>query len=99
VEIDIGSENVAAGVAAHVRVRLSPRELNRLFLSGDTLILLPVDGIADDAAAAPIERTSIFLSEIAGSPEGFTRIFSDAAHAEAFATAVRDQIATALESA
>jgi hypothetical protein len=98
VEIDIGSENVAAGVAAHVRVRLSPRELNRLFLSGDTLILLPVDGIAGDSAA-PIERTSIFLSEIAGSPDGFTRVFTDAARAEAFATAVRDQISTALESA
>jgi len=98
VELDIASEQVANGIAVHVRVRLSPRELNRLFLSGDTLIQLPLDGLADDAGAAPIPRTSIFLSEIAGGPEGFTRTFADAAHAESFASAVRDQITTALEA-
>jgi hypothetical protein len=97
VEIDIGHEQVTAGVAVHVRVRLSPRELNRLFLAGDTLIQLPLDGIVDDSGAAPIPRTSIFLSEIAGSPDGFSRTFVDATHADGFAQAVRAQISNALE--
>ena len=100
-ELDIASEQVSAGIAVHVRVRLSPRELNRLFLSGDTLIQLPLDGMVDEvngAEMAPIPRSSIFLSEIAGSPDGFSRTFAGAAHASAFATAVRGQISTALEA-
>ena len=97
-EIDIGHEQVTAGVTVHVRVRLSPRELNRLYLAGDTLIQLPLDGLADEPGAAPIPRTSMFLSEIAGSPEGFSRTFIDATHADGFARVVREQISTALEA-
>ena len=97
-EIDIGSEQVGQAIAVHVRVRLSSRELNRLFLSGDTLIQLPLDGIVDEAAAAPMPRMSIFLSEIAGSSDGFTRTFVDAGSADRFAAVVRAQIATALEA-
>ena len=95
-EIDVGSEQVAAGTAVHVRVRLAPRELNRLFLSGDILIQLPVDGMAGDDPA-PIPRTSIFLSELAGSQDGFTRVFADAGHAERFAITVSEQVDSALE--
>jgi len=98
VEIDIGSEQVGQAIAVHVRVRLSSRELNRLFLSGDTLIQLPLDGIVDEAAAAPMPRMSIFLSEIAGSSDGFTRTFVDVGSADRFAAVVRAQIATALEA-
>ena len=96
-EIDIGTEQVEQGIAVHVRVRLSSRELNRLFLSGDTLIQLPLDGMADEPESAPIPRMSIFLSEIAGSPDGFSRTFADAAAADNFARTVREQISTALE--
>ena len=98
-EIDIGSEQVSGGVAVHVHVRLSARELNRLFLSGDTLIQLPLEGIRRrTGASAPIPRMSMFLSEIAGSPDGFSRTFADATHADSFARAVREQISTALEA-
>ena len=96
-EIDISSEQVAAGVAVHVRLRLTPRELNRLYLSGDTLIQLPVDGIADESSGAPISRTSIFLSELAGNQSGFTRLFVDATHADAFSASVNKQVSSALE--
>jgi hypothetical protein len=98
VEIDIGSEQTTAGVVVHVLVRLSSRELNRLFLSGDTLIQLPLEGLADEPGSAPIPRMSMFLSEIAGSPAGFSRTFADATHAHSFARAVREQISTALEA-
>lgn len=97
-EIDIGSEQVAAGVAVHVVVRLAPRELNRLYLSGDTLIQLPIDGIADESSGAPIPRTSIFLSELAGAQSGFGRVFVDQTSADAFAASLRTQLTTALES-
>lgn len=97
-EIDIGTEQVTAGFEVHVHVRLSARELNKLFLAGDTLIQLPLGGIADETSAAPIPRTSMFLSEMAGTPDGFTRTFADATHAEGFARAVRDQLSTALEA-
>jgi hypothetical protein len=98
VEIDIGSEQTSGGVVVHVLIRLSSRELNRLFLSGDTLIQLPLEGIADGPGGAPIPRMSMFLSEIAGSPAGFSRTFADATHADSFARAVREQISTALEA-
>jgi hypothetical protein len=98
VEITLVSEDLAAGVAVHVAVRLSGREMNRLFLAGDTLIQLPMDG-AVEGGAAPIPRTSMFLSELAGAPDGFTRIFADASSAAAFEAAVRRQLATALEGA
>jgi len=54
VDITLASEDVAAGVAVHVSVRLSSRELNRLFLSGDTLVQLPLDGAVLEADTAPI---------------------------------------------
>jgi hypothetical protein len=97
VEIDIGSEQVAEGVSVRVVVRLTPRELNRLYLSGDTLIQLPIDGIADESSGAPIPRTSIFLSELAGTQSGFTRVFADPTSADVFASALRSQLTTALE--
>ena len=103
-EIDIGSEQASGGVVVHVLVRLSSRELNRLFLSGDTLIQLPLEGTAaesdgtDGSGGAPMPRMSMFLSEIAGSPAGFSRTFADATHADSFARVVREQISTALEA-
>ena len=81
-----------------VQVRLSARETNRLFLSGDTLIQLPLDGALPEPDEAPIPRTSIFLSELAGSRDGLVRTFADGAPAEAFAVAVRTQLETALEA-
>jgi len=96
VEIDISSLQVPEGVAVQVKVRLSGRETSRLFVSGDTLLQLPLDGALADGS--PVPRTSIFLSELAGRHDGLTRAFADAAHADAFAAAVRTQLETALEA-
>jgi hypothetical protein len=98
VEIAIANERVAAGVAVHVRVQLSTRETNRLFLHGDTLIQLPLNGALPETDGAPLPRTSMFLSELAGSRDGFTRVFTDEAAAEGFAVAVRSQLETAMEA-
>jgi hypothetical protein len=99
VEIDVAQERVSEGVRVRVLVRLSPRETNRLFLNGDTLIQLPLDGTAQEPESTPIPRSSIFLSELAGSHEGFARTFVDEAHADLFTQAVRSQIELALEGA
>jgi hypothetical protein len=98
VEIDIVNERVPEGVAVRVRVRLSGRETSRLFVSGDTLIQLPLDGALPDAAGAPLPRTSIFLSELAGSAAGLARVFVDEPAAAAFAAAVRTSLEEALEA-
>lgn len=95
-DIEIISEESAAGVAVTVRVRLSGRETNKLFLDGDTLIQLPFDGALPEEGT-PIPRTSIFLSELAGLRGGFRRTFAAAGGAQAFADDVRSQLTTALE--
>jgi hypothetical protein len=98
VEIDITSQQVPQGVAVQVKVRLSGRETSRLFVSGDTLIQLPLDGALLDADGSPVPRTSIFLSELAGKRDGLSRTFSGGEDADAFAAAVRTQLETALEA-
>jgi len=79
-------------------VRLSGRETSRLFLSGDTLIQLPLDGALTAHGGSPIPRTSIFLSELVGLADGLSRGFAEGATADAFAHAVRSQLDTALEA-
>jgi hypothetical protein len=98
VEIDITSRQVPEGVAVQIQVRLSGRETSRLFVSGDTLIQLPLDGALPDLEGSPFPRAGIFLSELAGTRGGLTRIFSAETDAQAFATAVRTQLETALEA-
>ena len=97
-EIDIVNEQIPEGVAVRVRVRLSGRETSRLFLSGDTLIQLPLDGALTAHEGSPIPRTSIFLSELVGLADGLSRVFADGSAADAFADAVRSQLDTALEA-
>ncbi|MCX6364394.1 MAG: hypothetical protein NTW58_09570 [Actinobacteria bacterium] len=97
-EIDIANEQVPEGVAVRVRVRLSGRETNRLFLSGDTLLQLPLDGALTGSVGSPLPRTSIFLSELVGLADGLSRVFAEGAAADAFADVVRRQLDTALEA-
>jgi hypothetical protein len=98
VEIDIAKELVPEGVVVRVRVRLAGRESSRLFLSGDTLIQLPLDGALTGYEGAPIPRTSIFLSELVSLADGLSRTFESEAPADAFVSAVRRQIDTAAET-
>jgi len=96
VDVEIVSEETAEGVGVSVRVRLSRRETNRLFLDGDVLVQLPLEGALPEERA-PIPRASMFLSELAGLRDGFSRVFTGADAAEAFATSLRSQLTTALE--
>ncbi len=97
-EIDIANQQAPGGVAVRVRVRLSGRETSRLFVNGDTLIHLPLERALPDPDGSPLPRAGIFLSELAGSHDGLTRVFTDTAAAAAFADTVRAQLETALEA-
>ena len=97
-EIDIVNEQVPEGVVVRVQVRLSGREASRLFLSGDTLIQLPLGGALTAHEDSPIPRTSIFLSELVGLSDGLPRMFVSGDAADAYASAVRRQLDTALEA-
>ncbi len=81
-----------------VQVTLSGREAGSLFLNGDSLIHLPLEGALPDAESTPIPRVGIYLSELAASREGITRAFADDAAAEQYAATVRRQLETALEA-
>ncbi len=98
VEIDIAKEPLPCGVTVRVQVRLSGRESNRLFLSGDSLIQLPLDGALPETDMAPLPRASVFLSELLGARAGLARTFADEESADAFIAAVRAQLETALEA-
>jgi len=98
VEIDISSLQVPEGVAVQVKVRLSGRESSRLFVNGDTLLQLPLEGALPDPDGSPVPRGSIFLSELAGRRDGLIRTFTGDGDAQAFSAAVRAQLETALEA-
>jgi hypothetical protein len=98
VEIDITSQQVPEGVAVQVKVRLSGRETSRLFVNGDALIQLPLEGALPDPDGSPVPRSSIYLSELAGRRDGLSRVFHGGEGAAAFAASVRVQLETALEA-
>lgn len=97
-EIDIAHQQAPGGVAVTVRVRLTGREASRLFLSGDTLIQLPLEDALPGSDSSPMPRASIFLSEIAGLRDGLTRVFTGSQAADTYAAIVRTQLETALEA-
>lgn len=86
------SQHIGDDVAVRVHVQLSARDANRVFSRGDPLISLPVAGLVRDIDGPPVERTSIFLTELAGLSGGLTRLFVDEPSAAAFTTAVSDQL-------
>ncbi|MEZ5126031.1 MAG: hypothetical protein R2826_07265 [Thermoleophilia bacterium] len=95
-DIDVAKEQFADRIVVRIQVKLTGREANRLFLSGDTLIQLPLEGSLPDDDHSPIPRMSIYLSELAGSREGMRRSFIDDASASQYAAAVRAQVEAAL---
>jgi hypothetical protein len=95
VEVQVATNHANGTIAVCVALRLTSRELGRVFVRGDVLIQLPTEGIVPDGGATPVPRSSLFLSELAELPDGFTRVFVDQASADAFAASVRDQFDSA----
>jgi hypothetical protein len=92
VEVQVATKPADGNIAVHVALRLTSRELGRVFTRGDVLIQLPTEGIVPDKDAAPVPRSGLFLSELAELPDGFTRAFVDQPSADAFAVSVRGQL-------
>lgn len=66
-----------------VKVALSRAETNELFLSGDSILSWPAEGLLPMSADDSIpERSGMFVSEIAAQPEGLAICYSDQVHAE-----------------
>ncbi len=75
-----------------VRVVLSRAESNELFLSGDAMVSWPGEGLQVDAAGdLRLERTGMFVSEVAARPLGLGLRYGDQAQAERAATLLRLQ--------
>ncbi|MCZ7664145.1 MAG: hypothetical protein M5U22_14985 [Thermoleophilia bacterium] len=69
--MDLVLENTPTqeGWSVRLRVALTRQETSDLFLAGDVLIGWPTEGMLHDGAA-PLGRSSMFLSEIVSRPEG-----------------------------
>jgi hypothetical protein len=86
----IVSEPESGTWAVVVRAKLSRSESNDLFLSGDSMVAWPVDGleIHEDPG---LERSSMFVSEVAARPEGLRLRYRQQAQAERAASVLRIQ--------
>jgi hypothetical protein len=66
-----------------LKVSLTRSESNELFLSGDSMVSWPVEGMQIAPSDRPgFERSSIFVSEIAARPGGLEIRYSEQGQAE-----------------
>jgi hypothetical protein len=66
-----------------VRVSLSRAETNDLFLSGDSMLSWPTEGLLAMSGDGSIpERSGMFVSEVAAQPGGLVICYAGQAHAE-----------------
>jgi hypothetical protein len=75
-------------------IRLSRAEANDLFLAGDKLVAWPVGGLVDGGDPGP-ERSSMFVSEIAGRPSGLRIRYAERGQVERAVVVMRSQLAEA----
>jgi hypothetical protein len=75
-----------------VKVNLSRAESNDLFLSGDSILSWPVEGLQPDSTddSRP-ERSGMFISEVAARPLGLRISYREQAQAEYAAALLRMQ--------
>jgi hypothetical protein len=79
-----------------VRVNLDRAETNELFLSGDSMLSWPVEGLLPASGDEPIpERSGMFVSEIAAQSGGLVICYSGQAYAERAVALLRVQLAQA----
>jgi hypothetical protein len=80
--------------SVRLSVSLSRAETNDLFLSGDSMVSWPAEGLVADRDENPrLERSGMFVSEIAAKPEGLTITYGDHDQAERATALLRMQFA------
>jgi len=77
-----------------VTVGLSRAESNQLFLSGDAMVSWPTEGMKVTGVGDPrLERSGMFVSEIAARSSGLDIRYADRSQAERAETLIRMQFA------
>ena len=79
-------------------VNLSRAESNALFLSGDSIVAWPAEGLERDPERGEVpapERTSMFVSEVATHASGLRILYSQRAQVERAAALLREQMTRA----
>lgn len=77
-----------------LRVNLTRAESNDLFLSGDSMLAWPVEGL-EQSGDPRLERSGMFISEVAARPLGLGIRYSRRGQAERAAALLRMQLANA----
>lgn len=87
----IEGEPGSDGWVVVLRAVLTRAESNELFLSGDSMVSWPVDGL--ELTEDPrLERSSMFVSEIAARPDGLRIRYRERSQAEQAAAVLRLQL-------
>jgi hypothetical protein len=76
-----------------VKVNLTRAESNQLFLSGDSMVSWPTEGMASTSENPHLERSGMFVSEVAARPAGLGIKYRGQAEAERAAKLFRLQFA------
>jgi hypothetical protein len=98
VDVLLDTAPTTAGWSVRLQVTLDGQETSRLFLLGDKLISWPVDGIRR-TGGGPLERSTMFLSEIVARPGGLELVYEDEASAASSARVLAYQVERALVDA
>ncbi len=93
--LDVRTAPEAGAWRVRLSVSLDRAELNELFLAGDTLVSWPTEGMASSRGSGPFERSSMFLSEIAGREDGLDLLFETEQQATLAAAVLTHQMKAA----
>jgi hypothetical protein len=94
-DLRVSQSPVADGWEVSLTVSLDRRETNELFLAGDKLVTWPT-GLVRPFGSGPIDRTSMFLSEIVARPEGLRLVYESMEAAQTAAKVLESQIRSAV---
>src|SRR5665811_156921 len=76
----------------HVVVSLDRKETSELFMAGDRLVSWPIESLVSDPGEVPIQRGSMFLSEIVSKVDGLKLLFAGEEQATRAAKILRYQL-------
>jgi hypothetical protein len=94
-DLRVSQNQIGGGWEVGLMVGLDRRETNELFLAGDALISWPTESMRP-LSAGPIERSSMFLSEIVSRPEGLRLVYESEEAASRAAKVLEFQVRSAL---
>jgi len=91
-QLNIDIIAVAQGWQVRMVVCLDRSETSELFLAGDTLISWPTECMVGPGDDGPLERSSMFLSEMVARPAGIALVYETRESAERTAQILAYQV-------